>query len=264
MPSELDLLKTAIEAAQSAGTVLRGLMDKPRQITTKGYLDIFTDADLAADSAVQTVIRRHHPDHFILSEESDIGKAVAEWQPPNDVYWIIDPIDGTTNFSRGLPNWCIAIGAAQGETLMAGVIYDVVRDHLFSAARGHGATLNGQAMGVNKTTALEWALCGVDWPVAPEKRRRMLNYAERLGLRVRSLRSAGTSALGLAHVAAGFMDCYIHLSLKPWDSVAGALLIQEAGGQVTSIDGSPWQLRDQTIFASAGPLHEALLNLLHG
>jgi myo-inositol-1(or 4)-monophosphatase len=261
MPTEL--LQTAIEAARAAGDTLRELRNKPRQITEKGRLDIFTDADLAADAAIQEVIQRKHPTHVILSEESDAGKNIASWQPPDVIYWIIDPIDGTANFARGLPSWSISIAVAQGEQLLAGVVYDVARDDLFAAAYGTGTTLNDMPVYTNKSTSLEWALCGVDWPTPPEHRHQMLDYANRLGPHVRSIRCWGTSALALAHVAAGFLDSYLHLTLKPWDCAAGALLVLEAGGTLTNASGGLWSLRNPDIFATAGPLHEPLLGLIH-
>ncbi|HLA45276.1 MAG TPA: inositol monophosphatase family protein [Aggregatilineales bacterium] len=257
-----ELMETAMVAARAAGEVLREKVNQPRQITEKGYLDIVTDADLAADEVIQTIIRRAYPDHFILSEESEDGHHISEWKMPEGFWWAIDPLDGTTNFSRGVPLWSISVGVAYGSELRAAAVYDVNRNDLFSAGRGLGAFCNEKPITINTQTELRRSLISVDWPVAAEKRSLMLQFVNELLPHVRTLRCWGTSALAMAHVAAGYLDAYMQLGQKPWDVMAGSLLVMEAGGIVSDVDGRSFNLQRPSLLACSPHLHPEITALI--
>ncbi|NJL92913.1 MAG: hypothetical protein HC915_03920 [Anaerolineae bacterium] len=261
MPAPQELLQTAVQAAHAAADLLRELATQPRQVHEKGYLDIVTDGDLAADQAIQGVILRDWPGHHLLSEEDEAARQ-GPWQPSDGYWWLVDPIDGTTNFARGLPSWSISIACGQGEQLLAGVVFDVARDDLYAAAQGSGATRNGDSIFTNQRAELAWAMCLNDYPVAAEIRAEMIGHMTRLLPQIRALRCWGTTALGLAHVAAGFADAYFHNGFHVWDVAAGVLLVQEAGGLVTGFDGTPWRLDMPTLLASNRPLQPAFVQIL--
>ncbi len=253
------LRRIAAEAAHVAGQRLRDIQHEARDITRKGHLDIVTDADLTADRLIQQTIHAHRPDHAILSEESEAGAQIASWQPPQDgYYWIIDPLDGTNNYARGNPSWSVSVAVAYGGDLLAGAVYDPTRDDLYSAGRGVGAWCNDRALHVQPTD-LEWAALAADWPTHPPYRQLIWDMAETLIGDVRTLRCWGTTALALAHVAAGYLDIYLHRGFKIWDVAAGVLLIQEAGGRVTCWDGRAWGLTDREMLASNAHLHDTAL-----
>ncbi len=247
-----ELLQTAVQAAQAAADWLQPKVNHAQIASEKGYLDIVTESDLAADAIIQGIIRQNHPDHFILSEESEIAKSIRTWRPDDRVWWCIDPIDGTTNFARGLPSWGIEIAVGKGKDILAGVVYDVARQDIFAAGKGLGATLNQQPIHTKSDITLQWSLINTDWHTLPEKRRRQMAMTHDLMPDVRSLRTWGTSALALAHIAAGYMDMYFKLDFNLWDVAGGVLLIQEAGGAVTCLDGSPWQIDSPNFLATGG------------
>jgi myo-inositol-1(or 4)-monophosphatase len=257
-----NLLQTALDAARAAGDVLRQKSAAVPQVFEKSHLDLVTDGDFAADKAIQGVIRAAFPDHVIVSEESEQAKDIAGWTPPEGFWWIIDPIDGTSNYARGMPSWSVSIAAGKGQSLLASAVYDVLRDQLFSAGKGLGATLNGQSLRVSTQDEMERTLVGADWAVGAEYRLQILRLVNVLMPQVRSLRCWGTSALALAHLAAGYLDCYLHVRLKPWDAAGGVLMVQEAGGTISDIRGEAWHIRSSSIFASNGILHDTLVGML--
>lgn len=258
------LMQVAVEAARQGGAAIMAVQNRPRTVISKGFRDEVTDADYAAQEAIFAAIRAHHPDHVIASEEGDFADAdiTGDWQPPEGYWWLIDPLDGTTNFSRGVPHWGVSVGVAQGSRLIAGAIYDPNRDHMFAAYRGGGATLNGEPLHVSDradpTTAILEAGLGRD----PAVRRHGLSIIKTLATECRSVRTMGSASLALAYTAAGWIEGYIHLTLKPWDTAAGGLMIQEAGGRLAHPDGSTWQARHPPVVASNAALHETLLGLV--
>jgi fructose-1,6-bisphosphatase/inositol monophosphatase family enzyme len=176
--------------------------------------------------------------------------------------WIIDPLDGTTNYSRLLPFFCTSIALSyQGEAIL-GVVYDPLRDHLFQAEHGKGASLNGESLRVSQTESLADALVGLDWARAQEERKAIGPLVAKMALQVGTLRNLGAAALGLCYVAAGWLDAYFHFSLKPWDAAAGALIVQEAGGVASDFTGHPWQIGSSRCLASNDPLHEKIRSIL--
>jgi myo-inositol-1(or 4)-monophosphatase len=256
-------LTTALEAAEAAGDVLRRKYREAREVTSKGLRDIVTDADLAAERAILDVITARFPDHLILSEEGKHDKDLAGSAPT----WIIDPLDGTSNYAHRFPYFSVSIGLAQHGEVLVGVVYDCLRREMFLAEKGQGAFRQsaGEApepLHVSAETDLAEALIGLGWPRDPAKRRTTMAAAERMSVACRTLRSLGTAALELAEVAAGGLDGFYHLSLFPWDVAAGALLIKEAGGRLSTPTGGPWRLGELGTVATNGLLHPSLLAIL--
>lgn len=245
-----ELLITAEQAAHAAGDEARQWWHRegvePRE---KGSRDWVTEADVAAQEEALAVIRKRHPDHAVLAEEGDAedagGEGVAEI--PAGVVWIIDPVDGTSNFVRHLPFFSVSVAAAIDGQPAVGVIYDVLRDHVFSGARGQGARLDGRALEVGKATRLADAVVGFDSPREPDLRPRLWAIMDRLAQHCRTIRALGSAALGMAYVAAGRLDAYMHLNVQPWDVAAGALLVQEAGGVIRQMDGQDWMLGNPSL-----------------
>lgn len=250
--------KIAQEIAAEAGALLRRRYGTPHAIQQKGFRDIVTDADLEVEALIVARLRAAFPQHTIITEESE-GDA-AETQAP--VRWLIDPIDGTTNFSRHNPNFSISMAAVAAETPLederpvVGVIVEPLRDYCFAAYRGGGARLNGQSIHSSAATTLDRAVLGSDIPRDPARRTRHLTLVTGLLARARTVRVLGSAALGMAYVAAGWFDGYLHRHLHPWDQAAAALLIAEAGGVLATCSGAPWTV------AAPDPLMAATPELL--
>ena len=251
-----EILAVAKQAALQAGELVRKKWSEPRQISEKGFRDLVTDADHASQALIVEMIQSRFPEHGFLVEEEVLGLPSS-----GPIIWVIDPVDGTTNYSRQLPNYCISIAAVlqppstthpEEPQILAGVIYDPMQDELFQAAAGHGAFLNGSKIQVSSTTNLERAIIAVDWSHHPQKRQTTLDIIQKIAHNVQTLRAIGSAALALAWVAAGRLDGYLNLHLKPWDVAAGKLLISEAGGQFDTIDGQSWQLEDAACIAGNG------------
>ncbi len=259
-------LQTAVRAARAAGRVLRNKFDAAREIRSKGKRDIVTDADYAAERAAREVLLARFPDDRFLSEESDARERAALWAEAEALeavaLWVVDPLDGTTNYAHHHPTFSVSIGLYIGHNVQLGVVYDPVHDELFAAERGHGATVSGKRMAVSATRVIDDAVVGVDWARAQPIRKRMAQAVARIVPRVMSLRSCGSAALSLCYIAAGRLDAYFHLSLSPWDVAAGGLMVEEAGGKVTTPTGAPWSIHSQAYVASNGHLHPAMLRYL--
>jgi myo-inositol-1(or 4)-monophosphatase len=254
----MNLLDTAIEAARAAGQEIIRRWPQERDVHSKGFRDIVTDADLAAQEALIAIIRARFPQHGILSEE---GLA-----PTNnaDTVWVLDPLDGTTNYARRLPSFSVSVAVARSDALIVGVVYDPLRDYIFCAERGAGATWNDQRLHVSQMDDLGQAVAGVDFAREPAVRSSQMATMVVCSERIRTFRSFGSAALGLCFVAAGWLDAYFHLSLAPWDVAAGALMVTEAGGTVTSTDGKPWRYTQPRCLATNGKLHSEFLELMRG
>ncbi len=270
-----ELVEVAEMAAYAAGNMAQEIFSQPRQIKTKGFRDIVTDADLAAQSTITDIILRNYPDHGFLTEEKDTSLPTT-----GPVIWIIDPIDGTTNYSRQIPVYSVSIAAAAqlppkssgqvasiGE-LLSGVIYDPGRKELFSGGLGLGSRLKIQSgrfervISVSACTNIGSAMAGHDWGRSYAPRSSMLSILERFIHSVHSVRAMGSAALALAWVAAGRLDIYYNSGIGPWDVAAAKVIINEAGGQVTNLDGSTWQPGDTGCIASNRLLHQAFLKKL--
>ena len=254
-----ELREAAIEAARLAGAVLREKLAQARTVAFKGEgrLNLVTDADHASERVLLDFLRARFPDHAILAEES--GAAGH-----SEHTWFIDPLDGTTNYAHGVPHFCVtlavegpAVGSASG--MLAGVVYDPVRDELFAAAHGAGATLNGRPISVSGVSTLDGALLCTGFPYdLHEHPTAPLGLFNRLITQAQGVRRMGSAALDLAYVACGRFDGFFEFGLKPWDIAAGALLIAEAGGAMTQLDGAPFDVRVGDILAAGGALRPAL------
>lgn len=270
-PEPADLRLFAEEVAKEAGSVLRAHLPSPRQVHRKGFRDLVTDADFAAQKAVTEFIGRRHPDHGFLTEEFD-----PSLRPSGRVLWIIDPLDGTSNYSRGVRHFGVSIAAAvsrestldaseyatlEDYEVVAGAVYDPIREELFSAARELGATLNGNPIRVSETTTLSGVFVALDWSRDEQRRQKMLDALGRFAHHVHSVRAFGSATLALAWLACGRLDAYCNYSLFAWDLAAAGLLTEEAGGRVDDISGRPWSLNSTDCFASNGRVHRALLDL---
>ena len=176
---------------------------------------------------------------MIASEENDFGQGITDWAPPQGLWWLTDPLDGTTNYSRGLPHFCVTVAVLEGWEPIGGAIFDPLRNQMFAAVRGGGATLDGQPLRTSERADPADAVleAGLARGVAP--RRQSLAIFNTLATECRTVRTAGAAALALAYVAAGWLEAYIHLTLRPWDCAAGVLMIREAGGAVSRPDGGP-------------------------
>jgi myo-inositol-1(or 4)-monophosphatase len=253
------VLETAIEAARQVGRVLLEQFGTSQEIKSKGLRDIVTEADLAAQAKAIEVIRSRYPDHDVLSEESGQMPGGA-----SDYCWIVDPLDGTTNYSRGCPCFCVSIALSYRGEVMLGAVYDPLRDQLFRARRGQGAYLNDDLIHVSTAERLIDAVIGLDWAHEQELRCQVAQLVAEVAPEVGTLRSTGSAALGLCSVATGWIDAYFNLSLRPWDVAAGSVIIQEAGGVVSDLAGLPWHSNSGGCLASNGLIHQAMLALLMG
>ena len=252
-------LETCEAAARAGGRELlawRGRF-KTRE---KGAADLVTDADLASQAAIQAVISAQFPEHAFVGEEQPT-KATSHL---NDQFvWIVDPLDGTTNYVHGYPNYAVSVALARGADLLAGVIYDPLHDECFSALAGNGAWCNGAKLRTSNTTELGDSLLGVSLPARVERQSPdLIDFIEVVQI-CQAVRRSGSAALNLAHVASGALDAFWATHIQPWDVAAGVLMIREAGGIVTGRDGGDFDIWNPH-FASAcsEELHRQLLQKL--
>jgi myo-inositol-1(or 4)-monophosphatase len=254
-------LEIATEAALAAGAVLQGYFGKLNAIVEKGRPgDLVTEADKASEAAILNVLPRHLPSHAILAEESGkLGNTASEY------LWVIDPLDGTTNYAHEYPFFAVSIGLLIAGVPQVGVIFDPFHNELFRAARGLGATCNRRSMQVSQTAELSKSLLVTGF--AYDRRETTdNNYAEFCHLThlTQGVRRSGSAALDLAHVACGRVDGYWERGIAPWDIAAGVVLLEEAGGKVSAYDRSPLSIESGRILATNGHIHAALSQeLLH-
>ena len=245
-------LETAFSAARAAGRAIRDGTQRTVHARAKGLRDLLTDVDLAAERAILDVIRSAHPDHDVLTEESPPGKRTAPYR------WVIDPLDGTGNFAHRYPCFCTSIALTLEDEPIVGVAYDPIREHLFSAALGGGAILNGEPLCVSRTERLIDAFIGMDWTRDAASREQNAQILARLMPHCSGMRVCGSAVLGICYVAAGWWDAYWHLGPQPWDTAAGTLIVHEAGGQVTDLAGNLYRLGTGSYLASNGRLHDRI------
>ena len=252
------LRRTAHQAAWQAGQVIKEHDAKPRRVKSKGYRDIVTEADPAAQLAAVKAILDKFPDHRIYAEEDPKLKPdeTGRWPIPSGVVWIIDPLDGTSNFASRIPMIAASVGVAIDGELVAGAIYDPLHEEMFTAGVGLGMEINGRPADPIAATPLEDAIVGVDFARDPQVRARTLATVHALSTHCRTMRAMGSAALGLAYVAAGRFQLYAHYNLQPWDAGAGAVMIREMGGEVRQPDGSMWTVGEVALLAG----HPALLD----
>lgn len=245
-----------MEAARKAGEVLRECFGSVDYRLKSSHHDLVTEADRLAEERILELIRSTYPDHGLLSEESPPQLSNSPYR------WVIDPLDGTTNFAHAIPFFAVSIALEENYKPILGVVYDPLRDELFSAVAGEGARLNGRPIGVSRAGSLEESLLATGFPYKPELFERNLRYFRALLPKAQSLRRFGSAALCLAYVAAGRLEGYWDLDLHPWDLAAGRLLVAEAGGRVSDIDGEELQPDCRDLLASNGLIHPEVLEVL--
>lgn len=253
------MLNFAIETAKDAGRVLMEKFGRIEAVTKKGDINLVTEADLASEALIIERIKSHFPRHSILAEEA--GNAVIIGDEGGHK-WIIDPLDGTTNFAHGYPCFCVTIALEHDGEIVLGVTYDPTRDELFAAERGQGATLNGKRMSVSATDALGDALIVTGFPYDIARRNDFARHLTQMLLSCRGVRRDGSAAIDMAYVACGRFDGFWEEGLNPWDMAAGLLLIEEAGGRVSNYDGSEFDLYQPPVLASNGLVHAEMSAIL--
>ena len=259
MTSEgLSALDVAHEATRTAGQIIRNGWNSDREITFKGRADIVTDIDFAAEKAVLEILTDAFPDFGILAEESQPVSGNSRFR------WVVDPLDGTRNYAQSIPHFCTIVALAEGDDIVAGVIYDPVREETFSAAQGQGAFLNGTAISVSETTELSRSLLSCDLGYVDEKAGLALDMIRSLWPGMYSLRLMGSAGLGVAYAAAGRVDLFFHHSLSPWDIAAGLILAKEAGGRVVDRQGNDAGLFTPSVICSSPTLIDGFLSATDG
>jgi myo-inositol-1(or 4)-monophosphatase len=255
-----DLTQTAIHAARLGGAILQDYAKKGFTIHSKGQaINLVTEADLQSEEAIIQSIRSKFPEHQILSEEQGLQDI-----PQHPIKWIIDPLDGTINFAHGFPMYNVSIGVEYQGTCMIGVIYDPTRDELFLGQQGRGATLNGTRIQVSTTPKLAEALLvtGFAYDIHTATDNNLKEFCA-FTLRARGMRRTGTAAIDLCYIACGRLDGFWELQLNPWDTAAGKVIVEEAGGKITNYAGEPYSIYGKTILATNGLIHQEMVEVLH-
>ncbi len=254
------MIDLAIRAAREAGALLLDFANRGFEVSQKGRINLVTEADHASEEHIKKLISATYPEHRILAEESG---AIDVHGSQSEVCWIIDPLDGTTNFAHGLPCYAVSIGIERAGEMIAGVIFDPTRDELFSAERGGGAYLNGEGIRVSAVERLERALVVSGFPY--DIRERMEEYMpawERFLARAQGVRRLGAAAIDMCYVANGRLDGFWEFGLHPWDTAAGWVLIEEAGGRVTNAHGEQFENAGSSLLCSNGLIHDEMLEVL--
>ena len=247
-------LKNLEPIAREAGALLLTYFNPQIKIEYKGDVDLVTAADRASEKLIVERLQARWPEHGIVGEEGTRSDTSAAYR------WFVDPLDGTTNFAHGYPVFCVSIALArQDDQLEVGVLYDPTRDELFAAERGQGATLNGKPLRVSKTTGLAESILGTGFPSHKRHQNPNIHFYQQITLRSHGVRRAGSAALDLANVAAGRYDGFWEFNLNPWDTAAGVLIVQEAGGKVTRFDGTAFRLDSREVLATNGVIHNEVI-----
>lgn len=254
------MLDIAIEAAKTAGTFLKKNIGKVSNIERKDGQEknLVTEIDKKSEEIIISIVKRHFPNHDILAEESG-ASAIST----SDYKWIIDPLDGTTNYTHGLPVFCVSICVEWKGELLYGVIYDPNFNELFTAVKGEGAFLNGKKIRVSKTEELGKSLLVSGFPYnIAENPNNAIEHFINFVIRAQAVRRMGSAAIDLAYVAAGRYDGFWEVALNPWDTAAGALLVLEAGGKVSDFSGEPFSIYKKEVLASNCLVHEQMMKVL--
>jgi myo-inositol-1(or 4)-monophosphatase len=254
VPNPNEIFLPAMSAiAREAGALLIHHFHQHLKIEYKGDADLVTAADRAAEVLIRERIRQQWPAHDVLGEEQGLSDRGSEYR------WYVDPLDGTTNFAHGFPVFCVSMGLEHKGERIAAVIYDPTRDELFSAEQGKGAQLNGETIHVSKTATVKESLLATGFPSHKRHKNPNIFFYHQITLHSHGVRRAGSAALDLCNVAAGRFDGFWEFNLNPWDTAAGVLIVQEAGGRVTRFDGSPFEINSHETVASNGLIHDKLL-----
>lgn len=244
-----------MEIAREAGAVLSRYFDERVTYQLKGEFDLVTEADRASERLVVERLRSHFPSHSIVAEEGGGRDAASEYR------WYVDPLDGTTNFFHGFPMFNVTLGLERAGELIAGCVYDPLRDEMFAAERGGGAWLNGSRIQVSKLPRLEEALVATGFPSRKRHLSVNVHFFYQMSMWSQGARRAGSAALDLSYVACGRLDAFWEFGLKPWDMAAGVLLVAEAGGKVSDMRGGPFEILGPHVLADNALVHEEVLEL---
>lgn len=248
----------AEELARKAGAILREHQGNIQHIEYKGEIDLVTEVDRMAETLIREEIARVYPDHDVLGEEEGLSSSSSRYR------WIVDPVDGTTNYAHGFPYYCVSIGLAIDGDVVAGAVYHPIWDELYSAARGAGATLNAKPIRVSQAEALNRALLTTGFPYHVIQSGQNYGLFKTMLAHAQGVRRAGSAALDLCQVACGRYEAFWEPGLSAWDVAAGALIVQEAGGVVTDYAGNPFDPYAREILASNGRLHAAIQAVFAG
>lgn len=251
-------VSTAEGIAREAGALLKSFYERGVRTEYKGDVDVVTEADRASEKLITERLHAAFPDHGVFGEEGTRSALDSEYR------WYVDPLDGTTNFAHGFPAFCVLLGcehrkpglaADQDGEMVIGVTYDPLRDEMFTAERGFGARLNGRPIRVSGVKALQESLTATGFPSQKRHENPNVHFYQEFTLRSHGVRRAGSAGLDLAYVAAGRLDGFWEFKLNPWDTSAGYLLVEEAGGTITHFDGSKFTLDSREVFATNGHIH---------
>ncbi len=248
-------LETAMEIAREAGGLLANYFERRVGFELKGEYDLVTEADRASENLVVERLRSHFPSHSVVAEEGTGHHSSKEY------CWYVDPLDGTTNFAHGFPVYNVTLALEQAGELVAGCIFDPTRQEMFAAERGAGAYLNNRRIRVSKVSKLEETLVATGFPSRRRHANLNIHFYYQLAMFTHGVRRAGSAALDLAYVASGRLDAFWEFNLNPWDVAAGILLIREAGGKVSDMEGQAVSLRGPHILADNGLVHDRVLEL---
>lgn len=248
--------KTAIAAAIESGRFIKRSVGKITAITYKGRDNIVTDVDRRSEHMIIKKLLSAFPDHSILSEERLPIKTSSPYK------WIIDPLDGTTNFAHAFPFFCVSIGLECRGKIILGVVYDPMREELFYAERGNGAYLNNKKIKVSATKRLSDGFLATGFSYGLKGRARNVRYFRDFLIKASAIRRAGAAALDMSYVACGRFDGFWEMDLHPWDSAAAFLIVEEAGGRVTKFDGSHYSPYDKEVLATNGRIHQSMVKVL--
>src|SRR5712691_13170458 len=241
------------EVAREAGALLMEYFHQHVKVEYKGEVDLVTVADRKSEALILQRIQARWPKHDVLGEEG------SRIETGSDYHWYVDPLDGTTNFAHGFPVFCVSLAVEYRGRRVAGVIYDPTRDEMFAAELGKGALLNGQPIHVSATSRLAECLVGTGFPSQKRHKSPNIYFYHQLTLRTHGVRRAGSAALDLCNVASGRFDGFWYFNPNPWDTAAGVLIVEEAGGKVSRFNGSAFELDSHETLASNGLVHDALL-----
>lgn len=248
-------VETAMEIAREAGALLEDFQRQRIPFELKGQFDLVTEADRASERLVVERLLAHYPDHGLEGEEG------TRREGPTGYRWFIDPLDGTTNFAHGFPVYNVTLGLAKDDEVIAGVVYDPVRNEMFAAERGGGTTLNGEKISVSSASKLEHSLVATGFPSRKRHLNINIHFYWELAMLTHGVRRAGAAAIDLAWVACGRLEAFWEFGLNPWDQAAGILLVEEAGGRCSDMKGGPAHVRSPHILADNGHLHDEILRV---
>lgn len=255
------MLKIAVEAARQAGKFLKQNLGKVRSIQQKSGQEknLVTEIDKQSEDIIIDIIKRHYPQHDILAEESG-----EEKNKKSDYKWIIDPLDGTTNYAHGFPVFCVSIALEYKDEIILGAIYDPNLDEMFTAEKGKGAFLNNKRLTVSSINSLDKSLLVTGFPYnITENPNNAIEHFINFLMKGQAVRRMGSAAIDLAYVAAGRYEGFWEVALNPWDMAAGGLLVKEAGGTITDFVGKPFNIYRQEILATNGLIHREMQEILN-